>query len=75
MIDPVGVPKVPEPASLSWTIHSVRLSTRIIAAEGAPRGGDWCEAFAVSDEVMALSIGDAPGLARAILDARSFRTV
>jgi serine phosphatase RsbU (regulator of sigma subunit) len=61
MIDPVGGPEVPEPASMSWTIHSVRLSTRIIAAGREPRGGDWCEAFAVSDEIMALSIGDVCG--------------
>jgi serine phosphatase RsbU (regulator of sigma subunit) len=61
MIDPVGVPAAPEPASMSWSVHSVRLSTRIMAAERATRGGDWCEAFAVSDDVMALSIGDVCG--------------
>jgi serine phosphatase RsbU (regulator of sigma subunit) len=61
MIDPVGIPQAPEPATMSWTIHGVRLSTRIMAANLAPRGGDWCEAFAVSDDVMALSIGDVCG--------------
>jgi serine phosphatase RsbU (regulator of sigma subunit) len=61
MLDPVRGPETPEPASKSWTIHGVRLSTRIMAAERAPRGGDWCEAFAVSDHVMALSIGDVCG--------------
>jgi serine phosphatase RsbU (regulator of sigma subunit) len=60
MIDPVGIPEA-EPASISWTIHGVQLSTRIMAAEHSPRGGDWCEAFAVSDDVMALSIGDVCG--------------
>jgi serine phosphatase RsbU (regulator of sigma subunit) len=61
MIDPAGVPRVPEPASEGWTVHGVRLSTRIMAAEGAPRGGDWCEAFIVSDEELALSVGDVCG--------------
>jgi serine phosphatase RsbU (regulator of sigma subunit) len=61
MLDPVGLPETREPASMSWSIHGVRLSTRIMGAERAPRGGDWCEAFAVSDHVMALSIGDVCG--------------
>jgi serine phosphatase RsbU (regulator of sigma subunit) len=61
MLESIGVPETPEPASMSWAIHGVRLSMRISAAERAPRGGDWCEAFAVSDHVMALSIGDVCG--------------
>jgi serine phosphatase RsbU (regulator of sigma subunit) len=61
MLDPVGVPETPELASMSWMVHGVRLSTRITAAQRARRGGDWCEAFAVSDEIMALSIGDVCG--------------
>jgi serine phosphatase RsbU (regulator of sigma subunit) len=61
MHDPVGIPETPEPACMSWMIHGVRLSTRIMGAERALRGGDWCEAFAVSDHVMALSIGDVCG--------------
>jgi serine phosphatase RsbU (regulator of sigma subunit) len=28
---------------------------------GATRGGDWCEAFAVSDDVIAFSVGDVSG--------------
>ena len=61
MIDPIGIPQASEPASMSWTIHAVRLSMRVMPAERSLRGGDWCEAFAVSDEVMALSVGDVCG--------------
>jgi serine phosphatase RsbU (regulator of sigma subunit) len=61
MLDPVRPSEVAEPASNSWSIHGVRLSTRIMAAEHSPLGGDWCEAFAVSDDVLALSIGDVCG--------------
>lgn len=61
MLDPVWVSEASEPASTSWTLHGVRLSTRIVAADRSPRGGDWCEAFAVSDDVIALSIGDVCG--------------
>jgi serine phosphatase RsbU (regulator of sigma subunit) len=60
MIDPVGVLQA-EPASMSWMLHGVRLSARIMPAARSQRGGDWCEAFAVSDDVMALSIGDVCG--------------
>lgn len=39
----------------------VRLSTRSTAAEYAARGGDWCETFVLSNDVVALSIGDVCG--------------
>jgi serine phosphatase RsbU (regulator of sigma subunit) len=61
MIDPVAITHAPEPASMSWMVHGVRLSTRVMPAARAARGGDWCEAFAVSPDVMALSIGDVCG--------------
>ena len=61
MIDPVGAPEVAEPASMSWTVHGVQLSTRIMPAKRAPRGGDWCEAFVVAEDILALSIGDVCG--------------
>lgn len=61
MIDPVPIPYPPEPASMSWMVRGVRLSTRIMPAGRAARGGDWCEAFAVSEDIMALSIGDVCG--------------
>jgi serine phosphatase RsbU (regulator of sigma subunit) len=61
MIDPAGLSEASEPASNSWSIHGVRLSTCTMAAHQQPRGGDWCEAFAVSDELLAISIGDVCG--------------
>jgi serine phosphatase RsbU (regulator of sigma subunit) len=61
MIYPVGIPEVSEPAFMSWTIQGIQLSTRIMGAERSPRGGDWCEAFVVADDLLALSIGDVCG--------------
>lgn len=61
MIDPVPTSDVLEPASMSWMIHGVRVSTRVMPADRALRGGDWCEAFAVSGDLVALSIGDVCG--------------
>ncbi|MFY9781890.1 MAG: PP2C family protein-serine/threonine phosphatase [Candidatus Baltobacteraceae bacterium] len=52
---------VPESASTSLTLDGIRLSTRTMPALGNLRGGDWCEAFAVSEHVIALSIGDVCG--------------
>jgi len=39
----------------------LRVTTRIMHVAGAVQGGDWCEAFAVSDDLLALSIGDVSG--------------
>jgi serine phosphatase RsbU (regulator of sigma subunit) len=61
VIDPRGRPEPQAPASSSWALHGVRLSARIIAARQAERGGDWCEAFAVGEGAIALSIGDVCG--------------
>jgi serine phosphatase RsbU (regulator of sigma subunit) len=41
--------------------NGVRLSTRIMPAAQATLGGDWCEAFVVSEDLLALSIGDVCG--------------
>jgi serine phosphatase RsbU (regulator of sigma subunit) len=70
MIDPVGVlTQVPEPASVSWMFNGVRLSRRIIPAAHASRGGDWCEAFVITSDIMALSIGDVCGHGEEKFDA------
>lgn len=61
MIDPVETPEISEPGSTSSIFRGVRLSTRIMPAALATRGGDWCETFAVSEDVVALSIGDVCG--------------
>jgi serine phosphatase RsbU (regulator of sigma subunit) len=64
MIDPAGSPAAPEPqvtASTGWSLYGVQLSARIMAADGAQSGGDWCEAFAAAAGVIALSIGDVCG--------------
>lgn len=46
----------------SWNAPSgVRVTSRIMHVPGAREGGDWCEAFAVSPDVVALSIGDVSG--------------
>jgi serine phosphatase RsbU (regulator of sigma subunit) len=50
-----------ELVSTSSAFNGFRLSTRIMAAHGAARGGDWCETFVLSDDVVALSIGDVCG--------------
>lgn len=50
-----------EMAPESWTVNGVRVTTRVMPVSGATRGGDWCEAFAVSDDVTAFSIGDVSG--------------
>ncbi len=39
----------------------VVVTSRIMHAGGAAAGGDWCEAFAVGDDLLALSIGDVCG--------------
>lgn len=61
MIEPDRLPDVADPAITSWSFHGVRLSTVSNPARRAARGGDWCESFAVSDDVIALSIGDVCG--------------
>jgi serine phosphatase RsbU (regulator of sigma subunit) len=42
-------------------INGAQVSTSIIPAGRAAGGGDWCEAFAVGESVVALSIGDVCG--------------
>jgi len=61
MIDPIETGQFSEPATTSAAFQGVRLSTRIMPAALAARGGDWCEAFTVSRDVIALSIGDVCG--------------
>ena len=41
--------------------HGVSVSTRVMPAALAFRGGDWCEAFLVRPDVVAFSIGDVCG--------------
>jgi serine phosphatase RsbU (regulator of sigma subunit) len=61
MIVPIETREILEPRSTSSIFRGVRLSTRIMPAALATRGGDWCETFAVSEDVVALSIGDVCG--------------
>jgi serine phosphatase RsbU (regulator of sigma subunit) len=61
MIEPVETREISEPGTTSSVFRSIRLTTRIMPAALAARGGDWCEAFAVSEDVVALSIGDVCG--------------
>jgi serine phosphatase RsbU (regulator of sigma subunit) len=61
MIEPIEILEILEPGTTSSVFRGVRLSTRIMPAALAARGGDWCETFAVSEDVVALSIGDVCG--------------
>ncbi len=42
-------------------INGAGIDTCIMHAYGAAGGGDWCEAFAIGDELIAISIGDVCG--------------
>jgi serine phosphatase RsbU (regulator of sigma subunit) len=61
MIEPIETRETLEPGTTSSVFRGVRLNTRIMPAALAARGGDWCETFAVSEDVVALSIGDVCG--------------
>src|ERR1700733_8503206 len=61
MIDPIDRDEFSEPATTSAAFQGVRVSTRIMPAARAAQGGDWCEAFTISRDVVALSIGDVCG--------------
>jgi serine phosphatase RsbU (regulator of sigma subunit) len=55
-----------------WTssvFGGFKVSTRIMPAHSARRGGDWCETFALSKHVVALSIGDVCGHGLAAFEA------
>lgn len=58
-----------ELVSTSSNFGGFALSTRIMPAQSRPRGGDWCEAFAVHDHVVGLSIGDVCGHGLEAFDA------
>jgi serine phosphatase RsbU (regulator of sigma subunit) len=60
----------PAPRSAVQTLYGVQMSARIMAANGALAGGDWCEAFAVAAGVIAFSIGDVCGHGDGTLAAR-----
>ena len=61
MIDPYDERAAAELVFTSSKFCDVRLSTRSMPAESGEFTGDWCEAFAVSEHVMALSVGDICG--------------
>jgi serine phosphatase RsbU (regulator of sigma subunit) len=61
MIEPIETLEILEPETASSIFRGVRLSARIMPAALATRGGDWCETFAVSEDIVALSIGDVCG--------------
>jgi serine phosphatase RsbU (regulator of sigma subunit) len=54
--------------SSSCEFRGVKLTTRIIPALGGAQSGDWCETFPVSDDVIALSIGDVCGHGQAAFE-------
>ena len=58
---PLAIAESPEPSTTSSSFNGVRLSSRIMPAARATGGGDWCESFVVSKDIVALSIGDVCG--------------
>ena len=58
MVEPVAFS---EPHSTASNFNGVRLSSRVIPADRAADGADWCESFVISGDVIALSIGDVCG--------------
>lgn len=60
MIEPIVPDERFEP-STDLLFNDLQISTRIIPAGGSTHGGDWCEAFALSEEITAISIGDICG--------------
>jgi hypothetical protein len=50
-----------EPYSTDTIYNGVAITTRIVPAENARNGGDWCEAWPLSATTVALSIGDVCG--------------
>jgi serine phosphatase RsbU (regulator of sigma subunit) len=61
LIDQIEPSKSFEVGSSSSVFNGVRLSTRNMPAEHGERGGDWCETFVLSDDIIGLSIGDVCG--------------
>jgi len=60
-----------EVASSGSLFNGFWLSTSILPARRAKRGGDWCQTFAVDRNVLALSIGDVCGHGEGQFDAMS----
>lgn len=57
-INPIGPSGITSTGSV---FNGVRLSTRVAPAQYAAGGGDWCETFVLSEDIVALSIGDICG--------------
>lgn len=60
MIDRL-VAKRNESVSTCSVFNGVCVSTRVVPARHESRGGDWCDVFVVSDDRLALSVGDVCG--------------
>jgi serine phosphatase RsbU (regulator of sigma subunit) len=69
MLDPLITDDPLEASAASARFNGVQISSRIIPAAGALRGGDWCDAFSITDEVLAISIGDVCGHGDAKFDS------
>ncbi len=61
MIHRTAPPQHTEARATDFVLNGVRLSTITTPALHAPHGGDWCETFVLSRDVIALSIGDVCG--------------
>ena len=61
MIDAQSTDRGCQPSKTDFRFNGVQIGTRVVPAAGAARGGDWCEAFAIDGDIIALSIGDVCG--------------
>jgi hypothetical protein len=61
VIQRIAPPAHSDVHATDFVFNGVRLSTRVTPALSAPHGGDWCETFSLSEDVIALSIGDVCG--------------
>jgi serine phosphatase RsbU (regulator of sigma subunit) len=47
-----------------WSVNILDLP-----ADGERRGGDWCDAFAISDDAVVLTIGDVSGHSESVAES------
>src|SRR5271168_3986555 len=69
MLDLIATDDLLELGTTTARFNGVQVSSRIIPAAGSKQGGDWCDAFVLSDDVLAFSIGDVCGHGAGKFDA------
>jgi hypothetical protein len=61
MLDSLATVDPLESFTTTARFNGVQMGSRIVPVPGAVHGGDWCDAFPVNGDVIALSIGDVCG--------------